>query len=103
MYKLRAHLLATAATVALSGAAYAADLHVRPPLQAPVPFVAPFIHDWQGSYFGGTVGVGLHTSEYNDGDDESFLLPNHVWQGFGVERWSDWRIQLAIQIVCLGR
>jgi outer membrane immunogenic protein len=56
MKKVRSHLLATAAVVALGGTAYAADMGLpmkAPPAPAPIPYAT-----WQGFYVGGLVGVG---------------------------------------------
>jgi len=47
-------LLATAAVVALSSAAYAADM--GPPLKAPPPAPIPYTN-WQGFYVGGAIGA----------------------------------------------
>jgi outer membrane immunogenic protein len=53
MHTFRTQLLATTAILALSGAAYAADMPVKaPPPAAPVPYVA----NWTGFYVGGQVG-----------------------------------------------
>jgi len=54
MKKLRTQLLATAAVVALSGAAYAADMGV--PMKAPPPAPIPYT-GWQGFYIGGAIGA----------------------------------------------
>jgi outer membrane immunogenic protein len=54
MKKVRTQLLATAAIVALSGAAYAADMGV--PIKTPAPAPIPYV-GWQGWYLGGSVGV----------------------------------------------
>jgi outer membrane immunogenic protein len=55
MKKVRTQLLATAAVITLSGAAYAADMGV--PMKAPPPAPIPYTN-WQGFYVGGLVGVG---------------------------------------------
>jgi outer membrane immunogenic protein len=55
MKKVRTQLLATAAVMTLSGAAYAADMGV--PMKAPPPAPIPYTN-WQGFYVGGLVGVG---------------------------------------------
>jgi outer membrane immunogenic protein len=53
MHKFRTQLLASAAVLALSGAAYAADMPIKapPPVVAPVPFV-----NWTGFYVGAQIG-----------------------------------------------
>ena len=53
MPKIRTQLLAMAALVALTGAAYAADMAVKAPPPAPAPALAP---SWTGFYFGGDFG-----------------------------------------------
>jgi outer membrane immunogenic protein len=53
MHKFRAQLLATTAMLALSGAAYAADMPVKAP--PPVAPVAP-VTNWTGFYVGAQVG-----------------------------------------------
>src|ERR1700690_3629861 len=64
MPKLRTHLLtttcvlATTCMVALSGAAYAADMPVKAPMVAPVPYTS-----WTGFYVGAHLGIaGLDSS-----------------------------------------
>jgi outer membrane immunogenic protein len=55
MKKVRTHLLATAAVVALSGSAFAADMGLpmkAPPAPAPIPYAT-----WQGWYIGGAIGA----------------------------------------------
>jgi outer membrane immunogenic protein len=52
MHKFRTQLLATAALLALTGVAYAADMAVKTPPMVPV---APVIN-WTGFYVGGQVG-----------------------------------------------
>ncbi len=54
MKKLRTQLLATAGIVALSGAAYAADMGV--PMKAPPPAPIPYTN-WQSFYVGGAIGA----------------------------------------------
>jgi outer membrane immunogenic protein len=54
MKKIRTQLLATAAVVTLSGAAYAADM--GHPLKAPPPAPIPYV-GWQGFYVGGAIGA----------------------------------------------
>jgi outer membrane immunogenic protein len=54
MKKVRTHLLATAAVVALGSAAYAADMGV--PMKAPPPAPIPYT-GWQGFYIGGSIGA----------------------------------------------
>jgi outer membrane immunogenic protein len=62
MTKIRTHLLATAAVVALSSAAYAADMGM--PLKAPPP-PAPPPFSWTGFYVGIAGGAGWGTVENN--------------------------------------
>jgi outer membrane immunogenic protein len=52
MHKFRTQLLATTAMLALTGAAYAADMPVKAPPMAP----APPVINWTGFYVGGQVG-----------------------------------------------
>jgi outer membrane immunogenic protein len=62
MKKLRTQLLATAAVMTLSGAAYAADMGL--PMKAPPPAPIPYTN-WQGFYIGGLVGVGRSNMQVN--------------------------------------
>jgi outer membrane immunogenic protein len=52
MSKFRTHLLTTATVAALSGGAYAADMPLKVPAPAPIPYT-----NWQGFYVGGHIGV----------------------------------------------
>jgi outer membrane immunogenic protein len=52
MHKFRTQLLATAATMALGSAAFAADMAVKAPPPAPVPYVV----NWTGFYAGLQIG-----------------------------------------------
>jgi len=54
MKKLRTHLLTTAAVVAASGSAFAADM--GPPVKAPLPAPIPYAQ-FQGWYLGGAIGA----------------------------------------------
>lgn len=54
MKKIRTHLLTTAAVVALSGSAFAADMGM--PTKAPAPAPIPYA-GWQGFYIGGAIGA----------------------------------------------
>ena len=54
MKKVRTHLLTTAAAVAISGSAFAADMGL--PMKAPAPAPIPYA-SWQGFYIGGLVGA----------------------------------------------
>jgi outer membrane immunogenic protein len=54
MKKLRTHLLTTAAVVAASGSAFAADM--GPPVKAPLPAPIPYAQ-FQGWYIGGAIGA----------------------------------------------
>jgi outer membrane immunogenic protein len=62
MKNLRAQLLATAAAVALSGGAYAADMDM--PIKAPPPPPIP-VAGWQGFYVGGHIGVDRMNADCN--------------------------------------
>jgi outer membrane immunogenic protein len=53
MHNFRTQLLATTAVLALSGAAYAADMPVKAP--PPAPVVAPVVN-WTGFYVGAQIG-----------------------------------------------
>jgi outer membrane immunogenic protein len=55
MHKLRTHLLTTAAVVAFTGFAYAADMPVKAPMAAPPPPVPT----WTGFYIGANLGAGF--------------------------------------------
>lgn len=55
MKKVRTHLLTTAAVVALSGSAFAADMGL-PMKAAPAPAPIPYAQ-WQGFYIGGNIGA----------------------------------------------
>jgi outer membrane immunogenic protein len=69
MKKVRTHLLATAAVVALSGSAFAADMGL--PMKAPPPAPIPYA-GWQGWYIGGAVGAArLNTTGTLTGGSES--------------------------------
>jgi outer membrane immunogenic protein len=69
MKKVRTHLLATAAVVALGGSAFAADMGV--PMKAPPPAPIPYT-GWQGFYIGGAIGAarlnatGTQTNDSSD-------------------------------------
>ena len=54
MKKVRTHLLTTAAVVALSGSAFAADMGL--PMKAPLPAPIPYAQ-FQGWYLGGAIGA----------------------------------------------
>ena len=62
MKRIRTELLATAASIALMGSAYAADMGV--PMKAPPPAPIPYTN-WQGFYIGGLVGVGRSNMQVN--------------------------------------
>jgi opacity protein-like surface antigen len=53
MRKIYARILSMVAAVALSGAAYAADMAVKAPPAAPI---APPVYNWTGIYMGGSIG-----------------------------------------------
>jgi outer membrane immunogenic protein len=71
MKKVRTHLLTTAALIALSGSAFAADMGL--PMKAPVPAPIPYT-GWQGWYIGGAIGAArlnttaATTATFSDGD-----------------------------------
>src|SRR5271166_2839736 len=69
MKSFRIQLLASAAVVALSGTAYAADM--GPPLKAPPPAPIPY-SNWQGFYVGGNVGVARMNSSCTQTTGELF-------------------------------
>ena len=55
MNKFKSALLASAGSVILAGAAFAADL----PMKSAAPMVAPIPYTtWTGAYIGGHIGVG---------------------------------------------
>jgi outer membrane immunogenic protein len=70
MKNVRTRLLTTAAIMALTGSAYAADmgLPAKAPLPAPIPYA-----NWQGFYIGGSIGAarlnttGNQTANATDG------------------------------------
>jgi outer membrane immunogenic protein len=70
MHKFRTQLLATAAVLALSGAAYAADMPVKapPPVAAPVPYT-----NWTGFYAGLQFGGASLDSSCSTHDSEGFI------------------------------
>jgi outer membrane immunogenic protein len=82
----RAYLLSTASSIALMGAAAAADL--RMPVKAPV--VPPPSPTWTGAYIGLNAGVAWHRWRFIDVDNAAGLIPN---TGLGTlvnnEFWSD--------------
>ena len=65
MKKVRTHLLATAAVVALSGSAFAADMGV--PMKAPPPAPIPYT-GWQGFYLGGAIGAARLNTTANSSE-----------------------------------
>ena len=69
MKKVRVHLLTTAAVVALSGSAFAADM--GPPLKAPPPAPIPYT-GWQGFYLGGAIGAARLNTTANTGGTDPF-------------------------------
>jgi len=74
MKKLRTQLLATAAVMTLSGAAYAADM--GPPLKAPPPPAPIPYTNWQGFYVGGLVGASrLNETARTDANSSSGSTP----------------------------
>jgi outer membrane immunogenic protein len=73
MGKIRTQLLATAALVALSSAAYAADMGM--PLKAPPPAPPP-VQDWSGVYVGVEGGYGW-------GRQQGMLVPNSLRPSMG--------------------
>jgi opacity protein-like surface antigen len=76
MGKIRTHLLATAALVALSSAAYAADMGM--PLKAPPP--PPVVQDWSGVYVGLEGGYGWGKQDF-DPAFNFFQEPSSIWGG----------------------
>jgi outer membrane immunogenic protein len=74
MGKIRTQLLATAALVALSSAAYAADMGM--PLKAPPPPPPP-VQDWSGVYVGIEGGYGWGKQTINPAFDPFF--DNEPW------------------------
>jgi outer membrane immunogenic protein len=110
MRKVRAHLLTTAAVVALSGTAFAADMGL--PMKAPAPAPIPYT-GWQGFYLGGAIGAarlnttaattesglsgfssGTTFSAYPCGDDSSNAVGCSTGTtGFtaGVQAGYDWQ------------
>jgi outer membrane immunogenic protein len=105
MNKLRTHLLASAAVVALSGAAYAADMGL-PIKAAPVPAPIPYA-GWQGWYIGGAIGANrvntTATTTFNSnstsntacqgGDEDAMASCATAATGFtgGVQVGYDWQ------------
>jgi outer membrane immunogenic protein len=65
MDKIRTSLLATAAVVALSTSAYAADMGVPRKAPPPAPPPAP-IWNWTGFYVGGNLGVGISREKWSE-------------------------------------
>src|SRR4051812_40268803 len=58
-------LLATIAFAALASPVLAADLAVKAPYMAAAP-----VPTWIGFYVGGTIGAGMHSSQFGDGDED---------------------------------
>jgi outer membrane immunogenic protein len=73
MKKVRTHLLATAAVVALSGSVFAADMGL--PVKAPAPPPIPY-SSWQGWYIGGLVGAARMNSSCTLTDTNIDFLTN---------------------------
>jgi outer membrane immunogenic protein len=80
MGKIRTQLLATAALVALSSAAYAADMGM--PLKAPPPAPPP-VQDWSGVYVGLEGGYGWGKQNINPAFDP-FLFGKNSGCGYSV-------------------
>jgi opacity protein-like surface antigen len=115
MSKIRRQLLATAAFVALSGSAYAADLG-RPVYKAPPPLPPP-VQDWSGVYVGVEGGYAWGKQDFDPafnffGGEEEVIDPplnptissvnqsGGVFGGFaGVQKqWGSWVLGLEAEV-----
>jgi outer membrane immunogenic protein len=119
MGKIRTQLLATAALVALSSAAYAADMGM--PLKAPPP-PPPAVQDWSGVYVGLEGGYGWAKQNIETPFDPFFLgkssseecsgspcphptvssISQSGWLGGGFagvqKQWGSWVLGLEAQV-----
>src|SRR5262245_45783456 len=68
-FQRKSILLGTVSSLALAGAAVAADMPVKAPRVAPIP-------TWAGPYMGVNAGVAWHRWSFNDVDDQLLILPN---------------------------
>jgi outer membrane immunogenic protein len=82
MKKLRTQLLATAAVMTLSGAAYAADMGV--PMKAPPPAPIPYTN-WQGFYIGGLLGVGRSNQQVNSYGGTTTTKTGSICGSYGAQ------------------
>ncbi|GGK29257.1 outer membrane protein [Salinarimonas ramus] len=82
---IRTILLASAASLALTGGAFAADLPAR--VQAPAPVFVPPAFTWTGFYAGVNAGVGFNAGD--DRDDTVVVGPNGFIPTGTVIRYGD--------------
>lgn len=84
--KITSALLVAVSTLALAGAAHAADLVV---IDEPVA-VAPAAHDWSGAYVGGSLGFGTGTvdwtGDFYDAGTDAFLFGTDG--SFDISGWT---------------